>query len=364
MRKKTGMVFFLVCAAAAFADGPYTNNWPTYASTPLQHWPKASEYDALVKDMTWTYLALEERAVAADDKDDGYPDVPPPQPPNTNGTNLPKDDIHSLKNTAKAQIPHFADDARYEEYTSLSGIPLLTVAAMTNRLGLAEDFFDVTPARCLYTATAPEYPAKHGLPDLAGVVARLKWTKRRLAGSGGNNAVDVETKAVQDYNWFLDFDTAVASTRGRWNLTDWTGDNLWDEYYTFQRAVSHPDNYGFVVYVGRCKSTPQCHGIQVPAGAKYGWETYLLPYVLQKRCKLLCLGDEWTNDELVRWYASEEDTTAKTIQAARIQELPRYTEDYPMDVYMAYESFNPVKYEAEITCWIVEWLLKWDFKYK
>lgn len=356
---RTGVVALLL-ATPALADGPYTNNWPTYMDTAAEHWPTASQYDALVEALTTCHLAITERSVAA-----GLGTNTAPQ---SVGTRWPYQDVDRFKLAMADVTPRYVDDRQYATFQSTSSFPRLVLTQVLNRVSLAQDFVSVTPKRCLAETVAPGFPADHGVPALDRAVAELKWTSRGFYYSDqADAATDIRSRQGSGVRFAYvagdPFGDAVADAREQYTTRGWENNTGGSGcFYSFVRNVAPAGgaNWNHWVNTARAQSTPQCSQIIVPDGCQFDWEAYLLPGQADNPCAANTDGyTGWVQNQLKSWDTGG-PTAATVVQAKHIGGTD---ETFPMDVAPVYNSPAQTNYNVEVYCLEFEWLLKWRFQH-
>ena len=345
------------------------NNWPTYASSPLENWPKAAEYDKLVDDLTWCHEAMKERCTAVSVSETGIE-------PATQGTRRPKEDIERFKDKLRDLIPKYVDHGLEATFTEMSEIPILRESDIVSNLSLPNDFFTqgVTPDRCL-DATVPLLPGwdvGYGLPKVEDVIRDLKWTNRRrwdhsefqVDGKGregrGENTVWPEkarTDAIADYE------------NSPWAESTYSG----SYYYRAKREHFYDFIYGgdvaYFFWRGvRKRAKAKLDGIPHISGVSFEWDLYL--EVEDRGNDFMDIdGLGFQNDRLHLHESGIGSEQTREIASSYIQALETDLTKSPIEadpVMPNIEKADPQMVERNTQdCAVkyVDWVLKWDFQF-
>lgn len=229
-------LIILTISTTAFAR-PYTN-WPTYASAPLQNWPKATEYNKLVEDFQWINKALNERRYAA-----GYSPYYYAQP-TINGTTLPRDTVKYFKDGMRDIPKYFVDTMHFfttgENFLNYLAVnypigsnPYITFPMFTNILTdlyLPTNYYTYTPKRCFNGISPIAGDENYGTAGIKEIADALKITsegtgywKMGLASAGicsqGNHTTWVEAKQDAESSKKISSGNSYIHTYGNYNTT-------------------------------------------------------------------------------------------------------------------------------------------------
>lgn len=348
---KLTLVIAVICACGS-ANAEKFNNWPTYASAPLTNWPKASEYDNLVEDLTWCHDALTERSEVVSESTTGIA-------PAANSVRTPKADVERFKDQMETLIPQYVNHDQSGSFTNLSEFPMLTVTGTLADLSLPADFLDNTPySRCLANTLPPGVTTNYGIPGVKDAILKLKWTKRFFMYSDRGNAATNRYKRTGSAAYRNTFALAEAEVEDEYD-EGWTEGGIF--FYQFSRYASHSSYWpsGWNAGVTRLKSTPQCPGITAPDNVQFSWEAYLEPYSMDNDCGVAYDGySGWVEGKLKLW-----DTGGPvSSNLVRATTIGGQDQTFPFDLAPELTQSTYTTNGVNITVRDFHWLLKWDFQ--
>ena len=346
------------CIPVAAKAEPF-GNWPTYASDPLTNWPKASEYETLITDLTWCYGALTERSLAIGGSTNGID-------PAVGSVRQPETDIQRFKDRVEAAIPSYVDHSQAGSFTNGSSIPMLTVTGVLASLSLTNDFLDSTPERCLQDIVPTGWTSGYGMPGLKSAILALQWTRCRR----NDNSANVEDRysrggSGQDPDWSsIARGKAIADyTNGQWNAGG-------DCYYGVDRynGYAYPYQVGyFYWYSDRTRSKAKLASIPQIPDVGFDWDLYLEVNDWGTSFKDID-GLGFQNDKLFLHESGTAAALTTNVVSTYISAAGGDLDTSPIEIApaMTATNFDPlVVQHHEEGCQVdyVDWLLKWDFQY-
>lgn len=370
----------LCCCDNGAVAGEF-NNWPTYASAPLQNWPKASEYDQLIDDFHRIHKGLVQRCIVTS--------VSIVTPPATGGTRWPWEDLMNFKYKAmemsnigpsypgSIQPRRFVDYTKEESFSDYQYFPRFTYATVLAcaDVNLQSDYFftDQNPHRCLQDIVPPGWTAGYGVPGMKKVLKALKWTgENHIPGERINLYEDIGRLNLTSllvmhgsHMFGIDWADDVQLAQEQFESRGWHEVGSHDAcssvgYYSLSYGgAKFPDIERYTCGAERTRSTAVLKDIHVPDGVIYDWQAWVIAGAHN--------GPFWDGDgfglaelKLTKWAESTDKADAE-VTCPRIigaQVGGAVSSSFPAPLF---GSAPPPSKAGGVTIGEIDWLLKWHF---